>query len=69
MGERGTEQFEDKVKLLLYRGAREQGPTRRHLIEDTANTPANIKTHLTASLHRRKQYFFQYGFSWFSAFK
>lgn len=34
-----TEQFEDKVQLLLHCGAREQGSTCRHLVEDTANTP------------------------------
>lgn len=34
-----TEQFEDKVQLLLNCGPWEQRPTCRHLVEDAANTP------------------------------
>lgn len=36
-----TQQFEDKVKLLLHGGARKERPSCHHLVEDTADAPGN----------------------------
>lgn len=46
-----TQQFKDKVKLLLDCGTRKQRSTCRHLVKNAANTPKNRKTDKRKDTH------------------
>lgn len=49
-----TQQFKDKVKLLLDCGTRKQRSTCRHLVKNAANTPKNRKTSAKTRTHGKR---------------